>query len=80
MDHLFLPFPIDNIEDVQELKRVAAQNYYNYLFPHVAAKRTNLTDDIISDLIRAEVDGERLKDDEIVRMTMFILGAGIETG
>jgi cytochrome P450 len=79
VDHLFLPFPIDNIEDIQELKRAAAQNYYNYLYPHVAAKRTQLTDDIISDLIRAEVDGDRLTDDEIVRMTMFILGAGIET-
>lgn len=79
VDHLFLPFPIDNIEDVQELKRAAAKNYYNYLYPLVVAKRIHLTDDIISDLIRAEVDGDRLTDDEIVRMTMFILGAGIET-
>lgn len=79
VDHLFLPLPIDNIEDVRELKRQAARNYYNYLYPHVVAKRTHLTDDIISDLIRAEVDGERLTDDEIVRMTMFLLGAGIET-
>ncbi|PQP88821.1 cytochrome P450 [Paenibacillus sp. AR247] len=79
VDHLFLPLPADNVEDVQELKRQAATNYYNYLYPHVIAKRSKLTDDIISDLIQAEVDGERLTDDEIVRMTMFILGAGIET-
>ncbi|MEC0176604.1 cytochrome P450 [Paenibacillus favisporus] len=79
VDHLFLPLPADNVEDVQELKRQAATKYYNYLYPHVIAKRSQLTDDIISDLIQAEVDGERLTDDEIVRMTMFILGAGIET-
>nr|WP_145157403.1 cytochrome P450 [Paenibacillus terrae] len=79
VDHLFLPLPADNVEDVQDLKRQAATNYYNYLYPHVIAKRSQLTDDIISDLIQAEVDGERLTDDEIVRMTMFILGAGIET-
>lgn len=79
VDHLFLPFPIDNIEDVQELKRAAAKNYYNYLYPLVVAKRIHLTDDIISDLIRAEVAGDQLTDNEIVRMTMFILGAGIET-
>ncbi|MCM2998332.1 cytochrome P450 [Paenibacillus cellulositrophicus] len=79
VDHLFLPLPADNVEDVQELKRQAATNYYNYLYPHIIAKRSQLTDDIISDLIQAEVDGERLTDDEIVRMTMFILGAGIET-
>ncbi|OZB98868.1 cytochrome P450 [Paenibacillus sp. XY044] len=79
VDHLFLPLPADNAEDVQELKRQAAVHYYNYLYPHVIAKRSQLSDDIISDLIQAEVDGERLTDDEIVRMTMFILGAGIET-
>lgn len=79
VDHLFLPLPIDNVEDVKELKRQAAKNYYSYLYPHVVNKRGQLADDIISDLIQAEVDGERLTDDEIVRMTMFILGAGIET-
>lgn len=79
VDHLFLPLPVDNIEHVQELKRQAAKDYYSYLYPHILAKRNHLTDDIISDLIQAEVDGERLTDDEIVRMTMFILGAGVET-
>ncbi|ALS29734.1 cytochrome P450 [Paenibacillus sp. 32O-W] len=79
VDHLFLPLPKDNAEDVNELKRRAAKEYYDYLFPHIVRKRSNLTDDIISDLIRVEVDGERLSDDEIVRTTMFLLGAGIET-
>ncbi|MBD7968543.1 cytochrome P450 [Paenibacillus gallinarum] len=76
---LFLPIPKENAEKVNELKREAAKEYYNYLFPYIVQKRSNLADDIISDLIQAEVDGERLTDDEIVRMTMFILGAGIET-
>ena len=43
------------------------------------SKRTNLAEDIISDLIQVEVDGEYFTDEEIVRTTMFILGAGIET-
>lgn len=76
---LFLPLPKDHAEDVQEMKRQAAKAYYNYLFPHIVRKRSDLTDDIISDLIQAEVDGDKLSDDEIVRLTMFILGAGIET-
>lgn len=76
---LFLPIPKENTEDIQELKRRAATEYYNYLYPHIVNKRANPSDDIISDLIHAEVDGERLTDDEIVRATMFILGAGIET-
>ncbi|WP_233354851.1 cytochrome P450 [Paenibacillus sp. JZ16] len=75
---LFLPLPKNHSEDVQELKRRAAKEYYNYLYPHIVQKRANLADDIISDLIQAE-DGDRLSDDEIVRTTMFIVGAGIET-
>lgn len=76
---LFLPIPKENTESVNELKRRAAKEYYNYLYPHIVLKRANLSDDIISDLIQAEVDGDRLTDDDIVRTTMFILGAGIET-
>ncbi|NMM52592.1 cytochrome P450 [Paenibacillus aquistagni] len=79
VDHLFLPLPSHDVEKVKELMRQAAKHYYNYLYPHIVRKRSHLADDIISDLILAEVDGERLTDDEIVRMTMFILGAGIET-
>lgn len=79
VNHLFLPLPKDNAEDVKELKRQAAKAYYNYLYPIIVRKRSDPAEDIISDLIRAEVDGERLTDDEIVRTTMFILGAGVET-
>ncbi|MBB6730760.1 cytochrome P450 [Cohnella zeiphila] len=79
VDHLFLPIPKERAEDVQELKRQAAKQYYNYLYPIIVGKRSAPAEDIISDLIRAEVDGERLSDDEIVRTTMFILGAGVET-
>ncbi|MCQ6563783.1 cytochrome P450 [Paenibacillus mendelii] len=79
VDDLFLPLPKNNAEDVNERKRHAAKEYYNYLYPHIVQKRLNLADDIISDLIRVEVDGDKLSDDEIVRTTMFILGAGIET-
>lgn len=76
---MFLPLPKHNVEQVNEIKRRAVKEYYAYLYPHIIAKRANSTDDIISDLMRAEVDGERLDDDEIVRTTMFILGAGVET-
>jgi len=48
-------------------------------YPIVVQKRSNLSDDIISDLIRAEVDGERFSDEQIVQTTMLLLGAGVET-
>ncbi|GAA3332758.1 hypothetical protein GCM10020331_094110 [Ectobacillus funiculus] len=51
-----------------------------YLYPIVVQKkRLSLSDDIISDLIRAEVEGQRFTDEEIVQTTMLLLGAGVET-
>lgn len=79
VDILFLPFDIEKQEEVNELKQVAAKEYYQYLYPIVVQKRLNPADDIISDLLKSEVDGEMFTDDEVVRTTMLILGAGVET-
>ncbi|CAH0288491.1 Cytochrome P450(MEG) [Peribacillus sp. Bi96] len=79
VDILFLPFDKEKQEEVNELKQVAAKEYYQYLYPIVVQKRLNPADDIISDLLKSEVDGEMFTDDEVVRTTMLILGAGVET-
>lgn len=79
VDILFLPFDQEKQEEVNELKQVAAKEYYQYLYPIVVQKRLNPADDIISDLLKSEVDGEMFTDDEVVRTTMLILGAGVET-
>ena len=47
-------------------KGIALNEFKAYLLPIVQEKRYYLTDDIISDLIRAEYEGERLTDEEIV--------------
>ncbi|MFF5397101.1 cytochrome P450 [Peribacillus butanolivorans] len=79
VDILFLPFDKEKQEKVNEMKQVAAREYYEYLYPIVVQKRLHPADDIISDLLKAEVDGETFTDDEVVRTTMLILGAGVET-
>ncbi|AZV64131.1 cytochrome P450 [Peribacillus frigoritolerans] len=79
VDTLFLPFDKEKQEEVDKLKQVAAKEYYQYLYPIVVQKRLNPADDIISDLLKSEVDGEMFTDDEVVRTTMLILGAGVET-
>ncbi|MGE7904965.1 cytochrome P450 [Peribacillus sp. NPDC094092] len=79
VDILFLPFDKEKQEEVNELKQAAAKEYYQYLYPIVVQKRLNPADDIISDLLKSEVDGEMFTDDEVVRTTMLILGAGVET-
>ncbi|SEN00195.1 hypothetical protein SAMN05192533_1087 [Mesobacillus persicus] len=79
VDTLFQPYDESRLAEIEREKEKAAREYFEYLYPIVVQKRTNLSDDIISDLIRAEVDGERFTDEEIVQVTMLLLGAGVET-
>ncbi|SDH67439.1 hypothetical protein SAMN05192534_10929 [Alteribacillus persepolensis] len=79
VDILFQPYNKENQQELEQKKQAAAKEYYQYLYPIVVEKRQNPSEDIISDLIKAEVDGEKFTDDEIVRTTMAILGAGVET-
>lgn len=79
VDILFKPYDKTRLAEIAAEKEKAAREYFHYLYPIVIQKRTNLSDDIVSDLIRAEVDGERFSDEEIVQVTMMLLGAGVET-
>ncbi|MCP3739387.1 cytochrome P450 [Rossellomorea sp. BNER] len=79
VDILFQPYDKENLEEIELQKQKAAKEYFEYLYPIVVQRRLNLSDDIISDLIQAEVDGERFTDEQIVQTTMLLLGAGVET-
>jgi cytochrome P450 len=50
-----------------------------YLEEMIARRRHTLTDDLISDLIRAEDDGDRLTHDELLMLAATLLGAGTDT-
>ena len=50
-----------------------------YLEDMIARRRHTLTDDVISDLIRAEDDGDRLTHDELLMLAATLLGAGTDT-
>jgi cytochrome P450 len=50
-----------------------------YFTEHIAARRAHLADDLVSDLIQIEVDGEHLSDDDIRAFVRLLLPAGIET-
>jgi len=45
----------------------------------IAARRRSLTDDLISELIRAEDDSDRLTHDELVNLAVILLNAGTDT-
>ena len=50
-----------------------------YLEDLIARRRASLTDDLISDLIRAEDNGDRLTHDELRTLCSTLLGAGTDT-
>jgi len=50
-----------------------------YLTPIVEDRKTNPTDDLVSDIVNAEVDGERLDDEHIYGFLRLLLPAGAET-
>jgi cytochrome P450 len=50
-----------------------------YLEPFVAARRREPRDDLISDLVHAEIDGERLDDEDVFGFLRLLMPAGAET-
>lgn len=64
-----------DIEHGLEASR-ALQEYFQGL---IEARRSQPADDVISDLVVAEVDGERLSDEAIYSFLRLLLPAGIET-
>jgi cytochrome P450 len=51
----------------------------DYFAPILAARREEPRDDLISTLAQAEIDGERLSDEEIFSFLRLLLPAGVET-
>jgi cytochrome P450 len=51
----------------------------DYLSTIVESRRADPRDDVISDLVQAELDGERLDDEEIYSFLRLLLPAGAET-
>ncbi|MBW0017312.1 MAG: cytochrome P450 [Mycobacterium sp.] len=57
----------------------ACEQLEAYLEDMINRRRQSLTDDLISDLIRAEDDGDRLTHEELVRLAGTLLSAGTDT-
>jgi cytochrome P450 len=70
--------PFVSAEEEQEIAG-AGRAMFEYLEQVVEDKRANLGDDILSDLIRAEDDGDRLDAEEIQAQVMLLFVAGHET-
>ncbi|MDQ0471609.1 cytochrome P450 [Labrys wisconsinensis] len=56
----------------------ATQDFVAFLRTYVAARRSSPADDLISHLIVAEAEGERLSEDELISTCILLLNAGHE--
>lgn len=57
----------------------AATELHGYFLDQVEQRRRKLTNDIIGDLVAAEIDGEKLTDEAIIAFLRLLLPAGLET-
>ena len=65
--------------DVVKEGNEAATAFQEYFTELIAARRSSLTDDLISGLIRVEEEGERLTVDEMISTAVMLFVAGHET-
>ncbi|OKH79586.1 cytochrome P450 [Mycobacterium sp. SWH-M3] len=57
----------------------ASEALKNYFLEQIERRRSTGTDDIIGDLVSAEIDGEKLTDESIYSFLRLLLPAGLET-
>jgi cytochrome P450 len=63
----------------RERALAASEALREYFMPILASRREEPRDDLISSLAHAEIDGEKLEDEEIFSFLRLLLPAGIET-
>lgn len=69
----------DGVSDVPESALIAAMDLLVYYADMVAQRRSRPTDDLTSALLEAEIDGDRLVDEEIMAFLFLMVVAGNET-
>ncbi len=66
-------------EDLVAKQMAAAISYHEYAIKVIAERWARPADDLVSILLNAEIDGERLTDEDVVGETLLILIGGDET-
>jgi cytochrome P450 len=77
-DDIFKIFDWNVVNDEPDILR-AWRALEDYLDDMVTHRRDALTDDLLSDMIRAEVDGDRLAHDELLMLSATLLMTGTDT-
>jgi cytochrome P450 len=74
-------FDIFNLNgNIDQEKLASVQHSFDqYTNELIESKRKNLTDDLLSSLIKAEEDGDKLSNDELIMLIQVIVASGIDT-
>lgn len=76
-------YPVDLVDtaefEMMPFRSPAGIDLYRYGQRQVALRRSNPTDDIISDLLRPTIDGEMLTEQEFNNFFVLLVGAGNDT-
>lgn len=64
--------------EIEDAAERAAREFSDFLHGYVAERRKNPGDDLLSLLISAQEDGEKLSEDELISSTILLLNAGHE--
>ena len=78
---LFRRLSLDLISITEDIEAglTASVELGTYFQDQVDQRRSTMTDDIIGDLVGAEIDGEKLTDEAIISFLRLLLPAGLET-
>ncbi len=71
--------PVPPPDEVATSIRNALNEMYAHLGEAIVARRRAPGDDVLSDLMRAEIEGQRLTDDDLMAFLGLLLPAGYET-
>jgi cytochrome P450 len=74
----FDPIALGDPEQLATIQRKVAE-FYAWVRPLIARRRSTPSDDLISSLIEAEEEGERLSDVELENLVLNILVGGVDT-
>jgi cytochrome P450 len=74
-----LSFDLISITEDIEAGLNASVELGTYFQDQVDQRRSKITDDVIGDLVAAEIDGEKLTDEAIISFLRLLLPAGLET-
>jgi cytochrome P450 len=68
-----------NLHDERAEIEAAVVEFYDYVRPLLEARRSSPGDDLISTLIAARHEGDRLDDEELVNLVLNVLIGGVDT-